>query len=337
MMTPPTHRRRPARHRIVSWASGATWLVAGAAAAGGAPSADVVPSPPPAAIVHDLAAEAYDPPDAPAGCRETVPPEIRPFLGKNGLGSPWGDRPGPLASAVMGIDRYQANHFVVHRPETAAYIYGDYTPAAVSHVRGTLPDYEAAVARFTAGCTTDTEKAVALLTKAMPVLTKHPTMPPCGPAVSPGRGLADGPLLASGVAWCNEQARVFARLCAVAGIPARIVHLFFASKRDGHTIAEFRADGRWCMADASWFTVFPGADGRLLSAAECHDRGEGQRRAGIAYRARMERLVQLPDAELFPDAPERAAAFRAAMLAKTADAWSRELDLFGVMNIGAAP
>jgi hypothetical protein len=331
------NRRTGAAAMRLIWCVGTVvWLGVGHEAWCQPPTASTPPTPPPAAVVHDLAGEAYDPPDTPPGCRETVPPEIRPFLGKNGLGSPWGDKPGPLASGVKGIDRYQANHFVVYRPETAAYIYGGYTPTKVAPIPGALPEYEAAVGKYTAGCTTDTEKAVALLTKAMPALTKHPTMPPCGPRVSPGRGLDDGPLLSSGLAWCNEQARVFARLCEVAGIPARIVHLFFANKKEGHTIAEFYADGRWAMADASWFTVFPAADGRLLSAAECHDRAEGQRAAGLAYRRRMEALVALPDGQLFPESPAKGAEFRAAMLAKTAQAWSDELDLFGVMNIATA-
>ncbi|NDC62747.1 MAG: hypothetical protein EBZ59_01865 [Planctomycetia bacterium] len=293
-----------------------------------------MPAPPPAAVVHDLSAADYDPPEAPDWCRETVPEAIRPCLGKNGLGSPWGDKPGPLAKGVQGIDRYQANHFVVYRGESAAFIYDDYTPLEVRYRPGTLPAYEAAVARYTAGCRTATEKAVALLTVAVPALTKHPTMPPCGARVPPGRGLQDGPLLESGLAWCNEQARIFARLCTVAGIPARIVHLFFSNKKSGHTIAEFYADGRWCMADASWFTVFPGPDGRLLSAAECHDRGVGQEHAGLAYRKRMEELVKLSDDRLFCESPDKAAGFRAEMLAKTARQWSDELDLFAVMNIG---
>ena len=285
-----------------------------------------------AKVVHDLARPEYDPPDAPAWCKETVPAAIQPFLGKKGLGSPWADKPGPLAASVRGIDRYQANQFVVYRAETARFIYGDYTPLKVDYVKGTLPAYEAVVSKYTAGCANDTERAVALLTKAMPALASHPTMPPCGPGVKPDRNLNDEPLLASRLAWCNEQARIFVRLCQVAGLPARIVHLFYSDKQTGHTVAEFHADGRWCLADASWFTVFPGPDGKLLSAAQCHDRAAGQKHLGLAYHRRMQELIKRSDKELYPAHPDQAEPFRKQMRAKTTQQWSDQHDLFGVMN-----
>lgn len=325
------------RQRALAVALGVLLIVAAGGlglAEGAEPAAPAAAGPTfaPAKVRHDLSAPEYDPPDAPAWCRHIVPAEIQPFLGKNGLGSPWGDKPGPLATAVRGIDRYQANQFVVYRPETARFIYGPYTPVKVEYVEGTLPGYEAAVAKYATGCTGQSDRAVALLTRAMPALTRHPTMPPCGPGVKPDRGLLDEPLLAGRLAWCNEQARIFARLCQVDGIQARIVHLFFSDKRTGHTVVEFHADGRWCMADASWFTVFPGPDGKLLSAAQCHDGGEGQKHLGIAYHRRMRELLKLSDEELFPDKPARAAAFREKNASRTPQQWAELHHVFGVIN-----
>jgi len=60
-----------------------------------------------------------------------------------------------------------------------------------------------------------------------------------------------------------------------------LIFLFYSNPPSGHVIAEFHADGRWCMADASYLCVFPDADGRLMSAAECH--GPGKMRAGEVY------------------------------------------------------
>jgi len=114
---------------------------------------------------------------------------------------------------------------------------------------------------------------MALLTRAMPALLRHPGIPPLGRPVPPDRNLDDEALLESGSGWCNEQARVFIRLCQVMGIPARMIHLF----GQNHTIAEFYAEDRWIMADTSYFFAVPGKDGTWLSAAACHDRGEGQR------------------------------------------------------------
>ena len=101
----------------------------------------------------------------------------------------------------------------------------------------------------------------------------HPTMPPLGPHCRADRGMLDEELAQERLGFCNEQARVYARFCQVAGIPARFVYLFYTDQRTGHTIAEIYVDGRWAMADASWFCVFPGPDGRWLSAAECHEEG----------------------------------------------------------------
>src|SRR6185369_9136064 len=101
---------------------------------------------------------------------------------------------------------------------------------------------------------------------AMPQFFRHPKMPPRASSVRADRNLDDEALLASGCGWCNEQTRVFVRLCQVAGIPARIVHLF----GQNHTVAEFHADGRWALADATNIFVVPAREGteRLLSAAQ---------------------------------------------------------------------
>jgi hypothetical protein len=193
---------------------------------------------------------------------------------------------------------------------------------------------------------TDRDKAVALLTKALPSEFRHPTMPPLGAPVRADRALLDEELLQSGSGFCNEQARVFTRLCHVAGIPARIVHLFYSDKRTGHTISEFYADGHWAMADSSWFCVFPAADGHLMSAAECHEEGPKRRLVGGTYFARMQTLIAMSDEELVggsfrkSDPPEAraqqvaaaAASTRKGLRAKTAQALGDQLWRFGVIN-----
>ena len=209
----------------------------------------------------------------PAWAKDSLPAEMLPYLGKFGLPEPFPQRAGPLGKGVAGIDRWQANRFIVYRAETAKFLYGDYTPLRVEYRPGSLPSYERLVQEYTRGKTGQRDKALALLTRAMAERFPHPTMPPLGPHCRADRGLLDEELLKSGCGFCNEQARVFARLCQVAGIPARLVYLFYADQRTGHTICEIHVDGRWAMADASWFCVFPAADGHWLSAAECHAEG----------------------------------------------------------------
>lgn len=282
-------------------------------------------------VTHNLDAPDYNPPDCPAWAKETLPEFIRPYRGRNGLPSPYRERTGPLAMTCRGVDRYHANQFIVYRKETAKYLYSDYTPLTVNYRKGLLPSYEKVSAEVLAGCRTATEKAVALLVKGA-ARVKHPEGPPCGDKVPGDRNLDDEALLQSKAGWCNEQARVFIRLCQVSNIPARIVQLFYADKKTGHCIAEFYADGRWAMADATWFCVFPGPDGKLLSAVQCHDRGEGQQLCGAVYHKRFRALLAMSDAELNFGSEQKTAEWRAKVAAYTPQFLAEKMNCFAIIN-----
>jgi len=232
---------------------------------------------------------------------------------------------------VQGVDRYHANQFIVFRPETTEYLYSDYTPTKVHYRTGLLPAFEKLAESVTQGCATDTERAVALLINGASRV-KHPQVPPCGIQVSADRNLDDEALLASGAGWCNEQARVFIRLCQVCGIPARIIQLFYSDGKSGHCIAEFLADGRWCMADATWFCVFPGEDGQLLSAAECHDGGRNQEFCGRAYERRWSELLDLSDEVVNLKDLEEIQAWRERLKSEDARLLADKHYYFGVIN-----
>ena len=282
----------------------------------------------------------------PAWAKEELPGEMLPYLGKLGLPDPYPQRPGPLGKGVAGIDRWQANRFIVYRAETADFLYTRYSLDRVEYEPGSLPAYEKLVADYTRGQSTPREKALELLTRAMAERFPHPTMPPLGPPCRADRGAMDEELLHSGCGFCNEQARVYTRLCQVAGIPARLVFLFYSDKRTGHTIAEICVDGHWAMADASWLCVFPGADGRWMSAAECHAEGLNRLRVGEAYFARRQQILALTDEQLVgrhvvgeADARVRrqqvaaaAAKVRAGLREKTAQALGDQLWQFGIIN-----
>lgn len=242
---------------------------------------------------HDLDHTDFNPPDCPEWARETLPESIRYFRGRNGMPSPYNEKKYAFAMNVRGIDRYHANQFIVCRKETEEYLYSQYTPIDVRYVKGTLPFYEKLAEKVTEGLSSDMEKALALLFNGVRNSIRHPMVPPFGQNVGADRNLDDESLLASGSGWCNEQARVFVRLCQVSGIPARIVQLFYSDKKSGHCISEFYADKRWCMADATWSCVFPDADGKLLSAAQCHDRADGQKYCGLGYHRRFLEMIKL--------------------------------------------
>ena len=244
----------------------------------------------------------------PEYAKEKLPEWLEPFVGRKGLPAPWNQVPGILAEGVAGLDRWEANRFIVYRPETAKFLYSDYTPLKVDYKKGSSPLVEKTAEECTRGAKTDTEKALAMLTQVFPGRMKHPTVAPKGPKVAADRDATDDALLASGCGWCNEQARVFVRLCQACGIPARIVHLFYSDDKTGHTIVEFHADGRWVMADASFVVVFPGKDGRLMSAAQCHEK-ENLPQVAEAYQKRLREIAGMTDGQLGGE--KEAAAFRA--------------------------
>ncbi len=237
----------------------------------------------------DLSEPVYSPPETPDWAKVPVPDWVKPFQGKNGLPDPYHSLPAsPCGNVVIGIDRYQGNLFVAFRPETATYLYTDYTPTNAGYAPGTFLTYERIVAEFTNDEMSETEKALALLDKALPAVFRHG-----GP---PNRGLddSDEALLLSGQGPCSEEARIFVRLCQVAGLQGRIVHLFGQQ----HTVAEFYADGRWVLADCTFHFVACDGKKNLLSAAECHDCGAGQRAYAEAKRRACERLLAMSDAEI---------------------------------------
>lgn len=281
-------------------------------------------------FAHDLAHPDYDPADCPAWAKETLPPDMAAFRGRNGLPDVYRERQWAIALTVRGIDRYHANQFVVYRPETAHYLYHDYTPLEVNYTKGLLPSYEALAESSAAGAKTAREKVLCFLKNALPVFP-HPATPPLAPWAERDRNLDDEALLASGSGWCNEQARVFIRLCQASGIPARIVQLFYSDCKTGHCIAEFYADGKWCMADASYWIVFPDSEGRLLSAAECHT-AEGRKvYARIHHQRRQELLAQSDEALRFRT-PEQAAESRGRIESETEAFFEAQLNCFGIIN-----
>lgn len=288
-------------------------------------------------LTHDLTHPDYDPPDCPAWAKEELPPSIRPYRGRNGMPSPFNDRNYPLAMSVQGVDRYHANQFVMYRPETARYLYTTYTALEVQYRPGLLPAYEKLAAEVTSPGQSPLEKALSLLTRGASRV-RHPIMPPCGANVRADRNCDDESLLKSGVGPCNEQTRAFIRLCQVCGIPARLIQLFYSDTNSGHCIAEFYAEGGWRMADASWLCVFPDANGRLLSAEECHDRGEGQKHAGLAFFKRFQELLAFSPEELGLGDENVAAngetnlQYWTRISGRSAEALAAELHCFGVMN-----
>ena len=253
----------------------------------------------------DLNKPEYDgSPKTPAWAHVSVPEWVKPFQGKNGLPEwePRYHKPGSTCGgAVAGMDLYHANYYVVYRPETAEYLYSGYTPENVDYMPGTLPGYERIADKYTEADMSDTEKALTLLKEALPAEFRHVGTPPyLGRTKRADRALLDEELLASGGGWCNEQARVFIRLCQVLGIQGRMIHLGGQS----HTTAEFYADGQWVLVDVSFYFASRDKEGNLLSAARSHDLGDGQRGWALSRQRGVEKTLRMSADEVNAD-PEQ--------------------------------
>ncbi len=282
--------------------------------------------------LRDLSHPDYTPLDVPEWAREEGPEWVDSYRGVNGLPDVWQTAlPGANAMGTRGIDRYQANHFITWCPETALYLKDHYTPLDMKYRQGTFPRLELVAAEAADFFHTAEEKVESLLSGPARRL-KHPMVPPLGPPIPGSRNMDEEEILQSEVAWCNEQARVFVRLCQTQNIPARIIHLFYNQVPSGHTVVEIYTGSSWCLVDASYFILFRDENGRCLSAADCHDRGPGQKRFGELYFQALQGIIA--ETEYIPEKsrPDRAVKWLKERSGITPQICSQELDFFGVMN-----
>ncbi len=292
-----------------------------------------VPSPP---IFHDfmrdLTLPEYLPAETPFWLQEAFPPEVEPFRGINGMSPEWREAiPSANAMGTAGIDRFQANQYINWRPETAHFLEARYTPLSVPPAGGRFPLLEAIAEQTARGCVT-VEAVAEALCKEVVARLRHPHIPPFSAPIRADRNLGDEALLQSGAAWCNEQARVFVRLCQIRQIPARIIHLFYTTVRNGHTIAEFHNGAQWCLVDASYGILFRDEAGHPLSAVQCHDRGEGQERFGALFHARLQELLHSIQPE-----DEHSRNWIESRSKETPHSCAAALDWFGVINYPLPP
>lgn len=121
----------------------------------------------------------------------------------------------------------------------------DGTPPALRYQKGKRPVLEEIVARVTAGCKTDAERANALV-KWVYALRVDPKaqkgrFAPVLPAQLPANPHAEEHIIKDGAGSCEWVTRLFVALAQVADLPTRLV------MRRVHTQAEVYVDGRWLL------------------------------------------------------------------------------------------
>ena len=130
---------------------------------------------------------------------------------------------------------------VILCPQTAEYLYTQFTPTKVRYQKGSRPQLEKTVAEVTEGCHSDREKALALMRFCRDLYKKRE-----GIEFSKYiYGGTEEQLIEKGEELCECLGRLLVALCEVAGIPGRIV----MHDIGGHIVSEIYIEGKWAYID----------------------------------------------------------------------------------------
>ncbi|MBI3827931.1 MAG: transglutaminase domain-containing protein [Planctomycetes bacterium] len=139
-----------------------------------------------------------------------------------------------------GVDVEVIANQVILNEKSRAHLYSDYTPLELKYVSGSRPMLEAVVREVTTPAMNAREKARALMRRVRD---------------NQDRGLKkwdlffgghEEDLLRRGARMCNEVSRLYACLCQIAGLPARL----FCAHISGHMMNEVYIDGKWRWIDS---------------------------------------------------------------------------------------
>jgi transglutaminase-like putative cysteine protease len=155
-------------------------------------------------------------------------------------------------------------------PETAEYLYGDFTPRTVEYRPGSRPELERRVAEATAGAVAPEERVKGIAEYCLGIREKFEAVDPDGAGLEDMVfGGTEEEIIERGTDWCADLGRVACALCQVAGIPARIVNLVeLGAAYGGHVIIEAWRDGAWGAVDPLHEIVYTHPDGRPVAVRE---------------------------------------------------------------------
>lgn len=167
--------------------------------------------------------------------------------------------------AVGGIDLEQSLNYIALADVSLDFIYDKYTSGRLIYAAGSRPVLEAIAAGLVGGIADELEK-IDKLTKFVAEKVPwagyyHLAM---GHKLACNRNLNEEDLIASGYAWCNEQARLLCTLTQIIGITSRLVFAG-ARKGGGHVVVEVLTAKGWLLADQSFGYLFIN-NGKIVDA-----------------------------------------------------------------------
>lgn len=163
--------------------------------------------------------------------------------------------------APGSVDRMLMECMIRLCPETADYLYREYTPTRVRYRRGRQLDLERYAEEAVAGCGSGEERIVSIA-RFCSDLGKTAVEDLDAMLV----GGIEEEIIRRGSDWCTDVARVGCVLYQVAGFPARLVHLFDTGQAySGHVIIEVYRGEVWSAVDPTTAVVYRYPEGRSVS------------------------------------------------------------------------
>lgn len=190
--------------------------------------------------------------------------DVRPYQGLGQFGPAYRYMLERDSHAPGSVDQVLLQRMVRLTPQTALYLYDEYTPTEVQYERGARPSLERLADELTKDCLTQAQR-VGAVARFCAGLAKN-AIDDLDHMVLGG---TEEEIIARGSDWCTDVARVGCILCQIAGIPARIAYLFDTSAAySGHAIIEAYRGGVWGAVDTSTAVVYRLEDG---TPANCWD------------------------------------------------------------------
>lgn len=145
---------------------------------------------------------------------------------------------------------------VLYCAQTRDWLYTQ-APGKPVYAVGSRPVLEQAVKEACKDCTTDREKAIALMVYIRDLKKKSD-------GYDYFYGGTEEELIKKGERYCERVSRLMDALCEIAGLPARTVwHL-----SGGHLTNEVYIDGNWAYIDPRFGLFYINQEGRMLSVEE---------------------------------------------------------------------
>jgi len=145
---------------------------------------------------------------------------------------------------------------VLYCAQTRDWLYAQ-APGKPVYAVGSRPVLEQAVKEACKDCTTDREKAIALMVYIRDLKKKSD-------GYDYFYGGTEEELIKKGERYCERVSRLMDALCEIAGLPARTVwHL-----SGGHLTNEVYIDGNWAYIDPRFGLFYINQEGRILSVEE---------------------------------------------------------------------